>query len=130
MNGIPEPYPNGTHLAVRGRTVVVTDHAPNSDSWHYHGTPADLAGDCVTFAHDEATPITRPMPGPSTAASTLPAVARELMANAGLSLDVFDSEVQESPLQELLRVVADVVHHGPRHLDDLRLAYITYTEAG
>lgn len=123
MNVIPEPYPNGTHLAVRGRTVVVTDHAPNSDSWHYHGTPADLAGDCVTFAHHEATPITRPMPGPSTAASTLPAVARELMANAGLNLDVFDQE--HTPLGDLL----DVVRMVHRQIPELHQAWVTYYEA-
>lgn len=115
----PEPYANGVHLVVRGRVVVVTNHAPNSDAWRYTGSPADLAGGDIHFGHDEATPVTQPMP----------ATGRELLARAGLNLDVFDSEVQESPLQELLRVVADVVHHGPRHLDDLRLAYITYTEA-
>lgn len=117
MNGLPEPYADGTHLAVRGRTVVVQDHAPCADGWHYHGLPADLAGDCITFAHHEATPIERPMP------TALPNSARNLMANAGLDLDVFDQE--HTPLGDLLDVVR-LVH---RQIPELHQAWVTYYEA-
>lgn len=57
MNGLPDPYPNDTHVVVRGRTLVITEHAPNADGWQYHGIPADLIGDVVRFSHDEAVPV-------------------------------------------------------------------------
>jgi hypothetical protein len=119
----PEPYANGTHLVVRGRIVVVTGHAPNADAWHYHGTPADLAGDTVTFGHDEATPVTRPI---------------DLMKRAGLDTDVYQQEIAQiqaeneeharSPLEELLAVVREVAH-GIGGQPDIHAAWTTYREA-
>lgn len=57
MNGLPEPYANKTHVVVHGRVLVIRDHAPNSDGWRYHGIPADLSGDVVSFSHDDARPV-------------------------------------------------------------------------
>lgn len=125
----PDPWPNGTHLVVRGRIVVVVEHAPNSDSWHYRGTPSDLAGDIVTFAHSEATPVERPIT-PRPVGSVLPDVARDLMARAGLSLDVFDKESgQHTPLGDLLETVASLVRRGIAP-PELLAAYVTYREEG
>lgn len=115
----PEPYANKTPLVVRGRIVVVTGHAPNADGWRYHGIPADLAGDEISFSHDEASPVTRSMP----------AKGRALMAGAGLSLDVFDKEMSEhTPLGDLLETVASLVRRGMAP-PELHQAYLTYREA-
>lgn len=113
----PEPYRNGTHLVVRGLTVVVTDHAPNADGWHYRGTRADLAGEVITFSHEEAS---RPN------VNTVPATGRELLARAGLSLDVFDQE--HTPLGDLIETVAALVRRGTAP-PELHAAYVTYREA-
>lgn len=116
----PEPYANSTHVVVRGRIVVVTGHAPNADGWRYHGTPADLAGDEISFSHDEASPVTRPI------ANALPATGRELLARAGLNLDVFDQE--HTPLGDLIETVAALVRRGTAP-PELHAAYVTYREA-
>lgn len=116
----PEPYLNGTHLVVRGLTVVVTDRAPNADGWHYRGTRADLAGEVITFSHEEAS---RPV------ANTVPATGRELLARAGLNLDVFDEEMSpHTPLGDLLETVAALVRRGTAP-PELYQAYLTYREA-
>lgn len=121
MNGLPEPYPNGVHLVVRGLTVVVTDHAPNADGWHYRGTPDE--GDVITFRHEEASPAMPPK------ANTVPATGRELMARAGLNLDVFDEEMSpHTPLGDLLETVASLVRRGMAP-PELHQAYLTYREA-
>jgi hypothetical protein len=114
MNGLPDAYPNGTHVVVRGRTLVITDHAPNADDWHYHGTPADLAGDEVTFSHREALPVRRVTPADTTYAQELAALQAE---NVELAL---------TPLEELLSVVEHIARHGHA---ELRQALNIYREA-
>lgn len=128
MNGLPDPYANGTHVKVRGRTVVVTEHAPNADSWHYRGSPADLAGDVVTFGHDEATLVVPRRDAPPLLHGVLklagldPAVyASELAA-----LQSENVEVTLSPLEELLSVVEHLARRGNT---ELRAALNIYREA-
>lgn len=115
MNGLPDPYPNGTHVTVRSRTVLITDHAPNADSWHYHGIPADLAGDVITFGHEEA----RPVAGPAPVSAILPGVVQLLQA-ADIDAEVFAAELTDaqeearewakSPVDQLADAVSDWVH--------------------
>jgi hypothetical protein len=126
----PEPYKNDTHLVVRGRIVVVTEHAPNADSWHYRGVPADLTGDTVTFGHNEATPVTRPI--------SIPRDFGSVLGRAGLDADVYAQEIAQiqseneerprSPLAELLAVVREVAH-GIGGQPDIHQAWLAYTEA-
>jgi hypothetical protein len=113
VNGLPDPYPNGTHVVVRGRTLVITDHAPNADDWHYHGTPADLAGDVVTFSHREALPVRRVTSADS-------AYAQELA-----DLQAENVEPNLTPLEELLSVVEHIARRG--HVE-LRQALNIYRE--
>lgn len=125
----PEPYANGTHLVVRGRTVVVTDHAGNADDWRYTGTPADLAGGDVHFSHGEATPLTRPIS---------PRSMGPILASAGLDPDIYAQEIAQmqaeeqehprTPLAELLAVVREVAH-GIGGQPDIHQAWLTYSEA-
>lgn len=122
----PEPYANGVHLVVRGRVVVVTNHAPNSDAWRYTGSPADLAGDDIHFGHDEASPVKRDISNSRPVGNSVPATGRELLARAGLNLDVFDQE--HTPLGDLLETVASLVRRGTAP-PELHQAYLTYREA-
>lgn len=128
----PEPYRNGTHLVVRGRTFVVVNHAPNADGWKYHGTPSDLAGDDITFSHSEATPVTRPL-GPRSVGGM-----RDLIGSAGLDPDIYEQEIAQlqaeneehprTPIAELLAVVRSVAHGYGGQLD-IHEAWKVYTEA-
>lgn len=121
MNGLPEPYLNGTHVVVHGRTVVVTEHAPNSDGWRYRGTPSDLTGDTVHFSHEEARPVIR--------------AVRTVLASAGLDPDVYDQEIaaiqaenvepELTPLDALLDVVEHIARRGHA---ELRQALNIYRE--
>jgi hypothetical protein len=127
MNGLPDAYTNGTHVTVRGRTVVVTEHAPNADSWHYRGSPADLAGDVVTFSHDEATLVVPRRDAPP--------LLHGVLRLAGLDPDVYAAELAElqrenveptlTPLEELLSVVEGIARRG--HVE-LRAALNIYRE--
>jgi hypothetical protein len=155
MNGLPEPYPNGTHVVVRGRTLVITDHAPNADDWHYHGTPADLAGDVVTFSHREALPVRRVTPASAACADCgstgvlverrgkmvcdwcanryWPMTAderREIGSSAYAqelaALQAENVEPTLTPLEELLSVVEHIARRGHA---ELRQALNIYREA-
>lgn len=112
MNGLPDPYPNKTHVVVRGRTLVITQHAPNADSWRYVGTPADLAGDDVHFSHEEALPVRTPAPNVYT---------QELD-----DLQAENVEPTLTPLEELLSVVEHIARRGHA---ELRQALNIYREA-
>lgn len=113
MNGLPDPYPNKTHVVVRGRTLVITQHAPNADSWRYVGTPADLAGDDVHFSHEEALPVR--------------AITSAMAYAQGLAdLQAENVEPTLTPLEELLSVVEHIAHRGHA---ELRQALNIYREA-
>ena len=130
MNGLPDAYENGTHLRVRGRVVVVIDHAPNADSWKYHGAPADLIGDTLTFSHEEATVIRRPSSEPRPVGEILPDVAQGLLRRANLSPEVFADEIARAhtPLGDLLETVAESIRRGLA-TPNVREAYIIYIES-
>jgi hypothetical protein len=114
MNGLPEPYENKTHVVVHGRTLVITDRAPNADTWRYVGTPADLAGDDVHFSHEEAIPVA-PWPELS-----------EVRAQELAALQAENVELVLTPLEELLSVVEHIARRG--HME-LRQALNIYREA-
>lgn len=128
MNGLPEAYANGTHVVVRGRVLVVTEHAPNAEGWRYHGIPADLQGDTITFSHEEATPVHSRAPRP--VGEILPDVARDLLRRADLSPEVFDDEISRThtPLGDLLETVAESIRRGLA-TPNVREAYLTYMES-
>lgn len=130
MNGLPEPYANSTHVTVRGRVVVVVEHAPNADSWKYHGVPADLSGDTVTFSHEEATLVRRPASDPRPVGEILPDVTRDLLRRANLSPEVSAEEIERAhtPLGDLLETVAESIRRGLA-TPNVREAYLTYMES-
>lgn len=108
MNGIPEPYPNKTRVVYESQIVVVTDHAPHGEDWRYTGHRASLTGGLVHFNHYEVT------------------LAPAAVVN---SHDVDETEAPDSPLEELIRAVAETVHRGLA-TPSLYGAYRTYIEMG
>lgn len=106
MNGIPSPYPNGTRLEVGGKILVVTDHAPHAEDWRYTGHEVNAETHEIRFSHYQAHPVT-----PSLLAA----------------FSAAEQEVPGSPLDELIRAVAELVHRGlaPANLAG---AYIAYRE--
>lgn len=112
MNGLPDAYPNGTHVVVRGRTLVITEHAPNGDGWRYRGIPADLTGDTVSFSHSEALPVRT--------------AVRAAYALEIAELQAENVEPTLTPLEELLSVVEHIARRGHA---ELRQALNIYREA-
>lgn len=118
MNGLPDPYPNDTHVLVRGRTLVITEHAPNADGWQYHGIPADLSGDVVRFSHDEATPVVAAPPP----AHRIPGLV--VQGVEPVEPTRFGELTPERNLIEALALWA----HGRLSSADLRETYLMFTE--
>lgn len=122
MNGIPQPYPNGTRLLVENRVVVVTDHAPHAEDWRYTGHPVDTTGREVHFSHHQAGPVPPSM---------LPPSARDLFDER--TQDDLHVVVEEVPLTsaaaDALRALV-LWYHGNLSLDELRGNALQYLEQG